>query len=325
MGRSLAQTVASLALWATAAVGVGVTATQLTGWNRSRWVAILQSFTPALAITGVPVAAIGFRRRRLALVAAGLATSGVLGAIVVPATRRRTRIVVPGQPAPRSSLSIAHCNMLYLNIDRSLDLAAALLWTDADVLAMSEITEHHRRALVAAGAFDRYPHRVGRVARRSEGIVLWSRFPLHDVMIRPIDSRPGIVATVETQDGPIRVVLAHPDPPTMARGLSRWKSSFEMIDMIASSPGPPTVIVADLNASRWHPLFRRLLDCGWRDAHELAGRGLAPSWPTDRRFVPPFIRLDHALLGPGLELVDAVDVDAPGSDHRAFLVSVVAL
>ena len=309
--------------WAVAAVGTGLSIGQVTGWSRHRWLAILQSLTPVVAVSAVPVTVIGVRRRRPLLVAAGATTLAVLGAVIAPATRRSTlpsTRVVP----PAGSLSIAHCNMLYLNADRSGRLAAALLETGADVLAMSEITEQHRRSLELAGACDVYPYRVGRVAPGSDGIVIWSRHPLHDVCIAPMDARPGIVATVAAPDGPIRVVAAHPDPPTLGRGFSRWGSSLAMIGATGASAGPPTVIVADLNASRWHAELRDLLGTGWRDAHELAGRGLSPSWPIGRRTMPPFIRLDHALLRDDIELLDLVDFDAPGSDHRPFVVTVAA-
>jgi len=299
-----------------AAIGVGVSLTQVTRWNRSRWVAILQSLTPAIALSGVPVALIGVRRRHPLLAAAGATTAAVLGAVVVPAMRSST-----GGDGGSDGLSIAHCNMLYLNVDRSADLAAALLDLGADVLAMSEFTEHHCRALIAADALAQYPHWVGRAARRSEGIVIWSRYPISEVSLAPLDTRPGIVATIDGPAGPMRIVLAHPDPPTMARGLASWEPSLDLIGSIGASAGPPTVIVADLNASRWHPVLRRLLGRGWRDAHELAGRGLSTSWPTDRR-LPPFIRLDHALLRGDVELLDIVDFDAPGSDHRGFVVTV---
>ena len=51
----------------------------------------------------------------------------------------------------------------------------------------------------------------------------------------------------------------------------------------ATSPGPPTIVVGDFNASRWHPPFRRLLRRGLRDSHEWLGHGFSTSWPNDWR------------------------------------------
>lgn len=306
--------------WGTAGVALGVLASQFTEWNRIRLVAVAQSFTPVLALSGIPVAIVGARRRSPSMTAAGLTASVGLASVVLPALRGRQTLSL-GAPG-KSQLTIAHANLLYLNVDRAAQAAAALLATGADVLAMSELTVHHYRALVALGAEDQYPYRVGRAAKRSEGIALWSRIPLVDVRTRQMDNRPGIVATAASETGQVRIVLAHPDPPTSRRGLRRWASSLELIGSIAGAPGPPTVIVADLNAARWHPVLRRLLRRGWCDAHEMVGRGFSVSWPTGSRFVPPFVRLDHALIGQGVGLVGVRDFDVPGSDHRGFLLTV---
>ena len=135
-------------------------------------------------------------------------------------------------------------------------------------------------------------------------MMLWSRFPLTEVDWEPMEHRPAVIATVCLPDGAaVRVVLAHPNPPTTPGGLRHWEPSLEAIHLAASSPGPPTLIVADLNAARWHPPFRRLLRRGWRDVHEAAGRGLSVSWPTAGRWPLPFVRLDHGLVGDGLGVV----------------------
>ena len=120
----------------------------------------------------------------------------------------------------------------------------------------------------------------------------------------------------------VRIVLAHPNPPITDHGLRHWEPSMRRIAEIGAEPGPPTLIVADLNAARWHPPFRRLLARGWRDAHESVGRGLSVSWPTTGRWPLPFVRLDHGLAGPGLDVLAVRDVDLPGSDHRGFVVTV---
>ncbi len=318
VGRSGA--VIAVGAWGAAGVGLAVLGSQLTGWNRVRLIAIAQSLTPAIAVGGVPVAAAGVVLKQRLLAAAGVATAIGLGAIVCGVGDSVGRRVRRDPIGP--SLSIAHANLLFLNTDRAAESIVAVLATGADILALSELTVHHERALIDQGAGDQYPFRFGRPAKRSEGIAVWSKLPFVDVRREYMESRPGIVATVETAGGDVRIVFAHPDPPTSRRGLRHWAPSLERIGRIAELPGPPTVIIADLNASRWHPAFRRLLGAGWADAHESFGRGLSTSWPTNARVLAPFIRLDHALVGAGLEVVSVVDFDVPGSDHRGFVVSV---
>jgi len=182
----------------------------------------------------------------------------------------------------------------------------------------------HEAALLADPGATHYPHRVHRAAANADGMLLWSRFPLTDAEWPTTDSRPWVIATVCPPGGALRVVLAHNNPPTTRRGLRGWEPSMEAVHDAATSPGPPTMIVADLNAARWHPPFRRLLDRGWRDAHESVGRGLSVSWPTTGLWPVPFVRLDHALVRADVDIAAVEDFTVPGSDHRAFVVTLSA-
>ncbi len=217
-----------------------------------------------------------------------------------------------------------HGNLLFENVRDSQALAEAILATDADVLALSELHPDHEAALLAHPHAARYPHQIHRTSTKAEGMLVWSRLPIGDVRWEPMDVREGIVATILGRHGhDVRIILAHPNPPTTHHGLGRWESSMQRIADIGAAPGPPTLVVADLNAARWHPPFRRLLGRGWRDVHEVVGRGLSVSWPTAGRWPIPFVRLDHGLAGPGLDVVAVRDIDLPGSDHRGFVVTVV--
>ena len=101
---------------------------------------------------------------------------------------------------------------------------------------------------------------------------------------------------------------------------TRLTQIAECVPLLCSSS--TAVWIGDFNAAWGHPGFRRLVRAGWRDAHRELGRGLTNSWPTDRRWAPPFVRLDHALVGAEAEVVDVTDVDVPGSDHRGIVVRV---
>src|SRR3954452_11348094 len=280
-------------------------------------IAVAQALTPLLAAGGVPASAVGVWQRRFGLAGLSAASSIALARVVAPAARSG-RAPVGGGPA---ALTVAHANMLFSNQRHAREAAAALLACDADVLALSELTYRHERELKALDGDGRYAYRFPRPARDSHGLAIWSRLPFDDLRIEPMTRRPGMVVEVATDAGPIRIVLAHPDPPMKRRWLRFWAPSLEHLDRLGRSPGPPTLIVADLNAARWHPPLRRLLDDGWRDAHESVGRGLSPSWPT-LGLVPPFVRLDHALVDERLDVIAVDDIRVPGSDHRGFVVAV---
>jgi len=92
---------------------------------------------------------------------------------------------------------------------------------------------------------------------------------------------------------------------------------------ILSDAAPATVALGDLNAGTLQPPYEALLRTPFRDAHDLMGSSLAPSWgvaPSLPRWVPTFLaRLDHLLVGPAVTVVELGDLDPVGSDHRPFV------
>ena len=99
-------------------------------------------------------------------------------------------------------------------------------------------------------------------------------------------------------------------------GYSEWFADLEHLAEVTTSV--PAVMTGDFNASWWHPELRRLMAAGgWRDAHQVVGRGLSCSWPTDRwhpafKVHPPFVRLDHALVNDGLRVLGATGLRRAG-------------
>jgi len=300
----------------TAGAAGAVAVSQLAKRTPTPLFAIGQALTPVLAGVAVPAAVMGVVTRRPALTACATASAVTLAATVAPALRRPTLASgVAGE-----CVTVAHANMLYTNHRHARDAVTCVLATDADVLALSEVTPRQERELAQLAA-GRYPHRFSRPAVDSHGLAIWSKFPLGDVAIQPLVRRPGIVVDIEVPWGDVRMVFAHPDPPTKWRWFRQWEPSLRTIGELGSSPGHPTLIVADLNATRWHPAFRRLLDGHWRDAHEAVGRGLSTSWST-LGLVPSFVRLDHALVS-GRRKVRDVDIVALSQGRQYVLASFV--
>ena len=109
--------------------------------------------------------------------------------------------------------------------------------------------------------------------------------------------------------------------PSPMASLGEWRDELGRLALLVTA-GAPAIVIGDFNASYWHPEFRDVLDAGWRDAHQMTRRGFSSSWPTDIAPMPPFVRIDHALVNDGLVVTNVDDIDVPGSDHRGLLVDV---
>ena len=312
--------------WRQAVAWVGLTgmaATATASQTRpggGRPAAAIRSLMPWSALSAVPLAigAAVTGRRPLAVAAGvvGAAGTALAAPLVVP--RRQPA----GDPAA-AHLRITHANLLYVNrrVGAVPDVLARL---GADVLTFSELTPTHLRRLHAAAAVrDAFPHRIERAELRAPGAALWSRWPLTD-QDAPVTNHHTIVADVHAPGGPVRVIVIHTVSPM--HGYPDWAAD---LIQLADVPTPgPAVMTGDFNASWWHPELRRLMRTGgWRDAHQVLGRGLSCSWPTDRwhpvfRLHPPFVRLDHALVTDGLRVRKVGGFHVPGSDHLGIVVTV---
>jgi endonuclease/exonuclease/phosphatase (EEP) superfamily protein YafD len=258
---------------------------------------------------------LAFATRHWVLGGASLAVAAG-GLALAPPLLART-----SQREPRSGatpIRVFQANLLYRN-ERPTEMVGTLEGVEADVLAFTEYTAAHSELLHSSSIGERYPHRVERPSGETGGSAIWSRFPLAAVGTVPAcnESSGAVVGAAE----PFTLYVVHPPSPLMS--LDAWHRDLDGLLALHRDRDVPAMIVGDFNAHHWHPPFRRLLASGWRDAHHLLRRPFSASWPTDRRPIPPFTRLDHALVNDHVVVHDARNVVVAGSDHLGFVVTVV--
>jgi endonuclease/exonuclease/phosphatase (EEP) superfamily protein YafD len=314
-GRTTGRRLVALTAWTVLAVAGILAVTQAAGWSGLRVVAVMQALTPYLGALVLPVVAVSLWQRRPLMTATGVAVG--LGLLVLAAP-----LVFPGErPVPvadATELRIASGNLLYRN-DRVGDVPDRLRAIDADVIVFVEYSTAHRETLEASPLAELYPYRVDRGGGEVGGAAVWSRTPV-TVGPFPDTVNRGLDVTVAGPHGAVRILALH--VPTPLVSLEGWHADLRTVARLTAETTAPTVVIGDLNASYWHPVFREVLDAGLTDAHMANARGFTTSWPTDR-IVPPFVRLDHALTTDDLVATDVTDFDIPGSDHRGLVVTVV--
>ena len=294
----------------------GLLLTQLVGWSRPRIVVIVQALAHYLFALAVPVAVVAFATKHWLL--GGATAAAVAGGLALS----QPLLARPRQPEPRrgaAPIRVFQANLLFRN-ERPTEMVGTLERVDADVLAFTEYTSAHSALLHSSAVGERYPHRIERPVGETGGSAIWSRHPLAEVGTVPAvnDSSGAVVGTAD----PFTLYVVHPPSPLMS--LDGWLRDLDHLRALHRGRSGPALIVGDFNADHWHPPFRRLLASGWRDAHHLLRRPFSASWPTDRRPVPPFTRLDHALVNDHLVVQDVRNVVVAGSDHLGLVVTVVA-
>jgi endonuclease/exonuclease/phosphatase family metal-dependent hydrolase len=117
----------------------------------------------------------------------------------------------------------------------------------------------------------------------------------------------------------VRLVVVHPYPPKRGK-VDLWRSGMRSLPG-ADPSTTPWILAGDFNATLDFPELRDLLDSGYRDAGEVTGDGLAPTWPQGK-ILPPPVTIDHVLADRRASILDYGVEDLPGSDHRAVFAAV---
>jgi len=214
----------------------------------------------------------------------------------------------PALPSARDdalpTLVIASANVQAGNPDPA-PLAKWLRAQPVDVVVLVELAPGYADGLERALA-DRYPHHAFFAQDSPFGIGLLSRLPLCDVRrIDSADGIPSVSATIDTAQGPVRVVAVHPMPPL----APHWQQARDDLlrTLAREARLRPTVIAGDLNATPWSRALADAAGLGLRRA-----TGLAPTWPSAHVGIP----IDHVLAGPGWRRGDTARGPDIGSDHR---------
>ncbi len=279
-------------------------------------IAGLAGVAPLVSVLALPVIAVGVASKHLvptaiAVVAAllpwTLVTSyAAAGPGVHEAGKNRTLRVmsVDGANGRASAKDIVQVTRLY----------------DVDVIVVTDLTSEQAHDLTVAGLNSLAPSRwVDVTATGGNGIGLWSRPEVSTQAPITGLSQAGIDGVIETGVTPIgiSVVQLAGEPLRPGRG---WRSDLALL----ASRNPPvkdSFIVGSLNAGPWQPAFRTLVGSKWRDAADVVGQGLRPTWPAWSPL--PIAPVDHVLASSGLGVADAETTSIAGSGHRALIVTLV--
>lgn len=271
----------------------------------------LMAFTPYVAVAAFLVAGMALALRNWAAAAVAALTTLCLALAVLP------RAIGDGtvDPGGRETLTVLSANV-YRGKGDPEALVELVDRYDADLLAVQELTPRFARELREAGIRRRLPQAIEETRQGAAGGGIYSRFPIRPIAIgSPTFFRQPRVDLRLPDGRHLRLVDIHPLTPGRT-GIDVWEDSLG--DLPATGDGVPWVLLGDFNATLDHSRLRELLDRGYRDAGNVAGKGLEPTWPNRDHDLPPVITIDHVLADERLDLVDYGVEDLPGSDHRSI-------
>lgn len=291
--------------WAIVAFSLGMLVARQTGVTQITLVAVLVGMQFAAIPTAIAAGLLAFGRSR---VGAGVAITVtiLLAGIQIP------QFLVDDHGASGPEITVLTVNVAHGEADAQA-IVDRVRDSDADILAVQELTQDEVDDLTAAGVDDLLPYSFTAALPVADGTGLWSRTPLTDGTKLSDFGFVPVQANTVIDGVALTVVSFHAMSPATPRHTVQWDKDLAHMRRLMDSY-PSTVLVAgDFNATGDHRQFRDLASTGFRDAAESAGAGLFRTFPASR----PLARLDHVVTSDTVDALEVVPVSIPDSDHLA--------
>jgi endonuclease/exonuclease/phosphatase (EEP) superfamily protein YafD len=299
-----------LVAWIVAVPFAGWAVVRLFGLDGGYPLEAMMPFTPYVAAAAVAGAAVALALRCRAPAAIAAVAALSLGAVVLPRQFGDGTVDAAGHPT---------LNVLAANVHRGRASPTGLVHLvdelHPDVLTIEEYTPRFGRELTAAGLDSRLGHRVLDAAPSSSGTAIYSRFGLRRLPTASYRFKMARAEAILPGGRRLRIVAVHPYPPTDRAVTGEWEEVLATLP--SGDKGTPWLLAGDFNATFDQAPFRELVERGYRDAGEVAGKGLDGTFPADSLFPPP-ITIDHILADERFGIVEYEVEPLADSDHHAI-------
>ncbi len=290
----------------------------------------VNAFTRYLYLPAYAVLAWAAWQRRWLLAAASLAV--VLGHVtwLAPDFLRDRRFDVAAANAPASAaapsahdksktIRIFFANVCADNPDPGAFLEEIPKW-NPDLVVFVEFYHHWHNVVSLHPALQPYRYGTGRSIPWVTEVGLFSKLPISKPKQLWTAGRLNLAVDVDVDGVPLRLFALHSPRPIELpmHDYNRFWSTT--IPQVLGQP-EPAVVVGDFNATQYSQVYQTLTADRFRSAHADRGRGWATTWPNGEDPLPP-IRIDQALLSPGVECLDITEGRGLGSDHKPLILDV---
>lgn len=297
-----------------------VAVARLVAWDSIEPLAVADAFTVVIFLPAWLITLLGAAGRRYFLALAGLLLVGAQVAFVVPE-------LAAAKTIPRWSLSAPHVRLLDGNLSDSnpsmAGYAHQIVTERPDLVAFEEASPFDAADLQRSGALSGLAYRF-EVARLDPwAFLIASRYPLGPTKVVSLYDRPLVVETVvHLPTGPLALWVVHTVAP-LPSSWGQWAHQLRLIaGLVARRGSRRLLLVGDFNATWGNKAFDGILHEGLTDAAAARGEPFAMTWSQSIPPLPPLVRIDHVLTGPGLVVTSIRAQDGPGSDHRDELATI---
>ena len=304
----------AVVLWMIVGALAVVAVARIVAWDSLDIFAILNSVTVFLYLPAWVVAAVAVLGRRYVL--AGAALLVVVAQIAFMLPELTAAEPVPSWAASAPTIRLFDANVYAPNPSMA-GYASQIKRYRPQLLTMEEAVPADVTQLRGDGALAGLPHTVQIRRYDPFAFLIASKYPLTGVSTTYLYDQPLIVKmTVQLPSGPQPLWVVHTTGP-VPQSFTMWKGQLAEIDRQLRRRGPADLLlVGDFNATWNNQGFRQILDAGMTDGAAARARPFEMTWSQIKPFLPPVVRIDHVLTGPGVAVTTISTNEGPGSDHR---------
>jgi endonuclease/exonuclease/phosphatase family metal-dependent hydrolase len=185
------------------------------------------------------------------------------------------------------------------------------------LLTMEEAITPDVEQLRSEGALANLPHTFEIKRYDSRAFLVASKYPLVGTHVVYYDYLPLIVQTnIQLPSGEQPLWVVHTVAP-LSVSFEQWKGEVAFIGRLVRARGPANLlVVGDFNSTWGNKGFRQILAAGMTDGAAARARPFEMTWSQTKPIIPPVVRIDHVLTGPGVAVTTISTEEGPGSDHR---------
>ena len=201
------------------------------------------------------------------------------------------------------------------------DLMQEIADADPDVVVIAECYPAWAQVLRDSPTMAAYNDGTNLAAPYGNDVVVRSRLPLARQQTLLSANRFSTLVDVVLGDRSLRLMCLH-SPRPLTDPTNHYGEFWRRTQSVLAEQPEPLVVIGDFNATQ-HSLVYQQLNAGGhlRSAHTDRGRGYATTWPNGLVPFPP-IRIDQAMLSPGVECLAIREGIGRGSDHKPLILDV---
>ncbi len=229
----------------------------------------------------------------------------------------------PGWAATAPSVRLLDANVYFLNDTAMSGYVSQIKAYKPQLVTMEEATPLAVGHLKGAGALADLPFDFEVSRYDSRAFFIASKYRLSGSRVVYFNGVPLIVeTTIHLPSGAQPLWVIHAAAP-VHDSFAAWKNDIDFIARSVQDRGPQRLLlVGDFNSTWGNRGFRSILGEGMTDGAAARGRALDMTWSQLRHPLPPLVRIDHVLTGPGVAVTTIRTGTGLGSDHRDVMATV---